>query len=166
MNQVCICKLMVQEKLVYNTMHDNMISTEIKSQGWRKLMHCGLSWLLFNANISNISAISWHVGCLSDHMHMQYVVNCLSDHMHMQYVSYLLIWNSKTLLICQIYFIGISICFILVMIYIYLWKKFQYLTCEILVFSRRNYFYTTISVLSVVPCCVMVNTHTIVNWND
>jgi hypothetical protein len=41
----------------------------------------------------------------------------------------------------------------------YMWNKFRYLTCEISVFSRQNYFYTTISVLSVVPCCVTVNTH-------
>jgi hypothetical protein len=134
-------------------MHDNMISTEIKSKGWRKLMDCGLGWLLFNANTSNISAISWRVGCLSDHIHMQYVVNCLSDHMHMQYmyVSYLLI-----------YFIGISNCFILVMIYT---------ICEInsgISHVKYKFFpagttFTQLSVLSVVPCVTM-NTHT--SWHD
>ena len=30
---------------------------------------------------------------------------------------------------------------------IYPWNKFRYFTCEISVFSRRNYFYTTISVV-------------------
>ena len=159
MNQVCICKLTVQEKTCLYTMHDNIISTEIKSKEWRKLMRCGLDWLLFNTNISNISAISWRVGCLSDHIHMQYVVNCLSDHMHMQYmyVSYLLI-----------YFIGISICFILVMIYT---------ICEInsgILHVRYQFFpagtiFTQLYVcyrLSLVLRWIHTHRSTIVNWNN
>jgi len=31
--------------------------------------------------------------------------------------------------------------------WIYPWNKFRYLTCEISVFFRRNYFYTTINVV-------------------
>ena len=49
---------------------------------------------------------------------------------------------------------------------IYPWNKFWYLTCEISFFPPELLLHSYKCVIGYVPCCVMVNTHTIVNWNN
>ena len=49
---------------------------------------------------------------------------------------------------------------------IYPWNKFRYLTCEISVFFPPELILHNYKCGGYIPCGVMVNTHTIVNWKN
>ena len=146
MNQVCICKLTVQKKTCLYTMHDYMISTEIKSKldggnwwivDWTDCyltptlaifqLYCGL-WIVFLIICTcSMCHIYWY----------ETVRHYLPDLFH---------WHIHLFYTCNDLY--------------YLWNKFWYLTCEISVFSCRYYFFITISVLLFMSLVVLRWIHT------